>query len=362
MTRSQHPHLSAALLAWLILATAAPQAVAFTSTPGTDGTSGESGAAKKDATTISAAHPTGQTYCSQAARGPAVTFPAGTTGTLDACSSVTIQSTDLGQTNPTAGAIPIAGTATNTTDPNYLLNPWVTHAIGDLPGTAVKTAAGGNVWITQTGTTTGTATSAQASAIVGVSNTTTSTATITGTGTTGAWAVFTGTTGIGNAPYTPENAATTLTAQGGNVWVTGTGTGTGTASSAALSTISGISNTSTNTGTGNLVGTGTANSVAKFTAAQTLAPSTITDNGASVATTEGLNLQSTSASPAPVVVGSVAVGTNPYSVYVAGRYAYTANYEASTISVVDVSNPAAPVVVGSVAVGTYPRSVYDAGR
>jgi hypothetical protein len=58
---------------------------------------------------------------------------------------------------------------------------------------------------------------------------------------------------------------------------------------------------------------------------------------------------------APVVVGSVAVGTGPYSVYVAGRYAYTANLNAATISVVDVSNPTAPVVVGSVAVGTGPH-------
>jgi YVTN family beta-propeller protein len=63
-----------------------------------------------------------------------------------------------------------------------------------------------------------------------------------------------------------------------------------------------------------------------------------------------------------VVVGSVAVGTNPFGIYVAGRYAYTANHGASTISVIDVSNPASPVVVGSVAVGTYPFGIYVAGR
>jgi hypothetical protein len=53
-----------------------------------------------------------------------------------------------------------------------------------------------------------------------------------------------------------------------------------------------------------------------------------------------------SAPSAPVSVGSVGTGGDPYSVAVAGRYAYVANL-VGTLQVVDVSTPSAPVIVGS---------------
>jgi hypothetical protein len=163
MNRHRHPHLSAALLSWLILCTAAPQALAFTSTPGTDGPD-RAGAVQKDASTISAAHPTGQARCAESARGASGTGPSGTTLTFDPCSTFNLQPADIGQTTPAAAVIPIAGTATNTTDPNYLLNPWVTHASGDMPSPMPVVCPVG-------------------SACAGKTDSTTSTTTATGTGT-----------------------------------------------------------------------------------------------------------------------------------------------------------------------------------
>jgi hypothetical protein len=61
-------------------------------------------------------------------------------------------------------------------------------------------------------------------------------------------------------------------------------------------------------------------------------------------------------------VGSVATGGAPESVAVAGRYAYVANYTASTLQVFDVSTPSSPVSVGSVGTGSGPTSVAVAGR
>jgi hypothetical protein len=60
-------------------------------------------------------------------------------------------------------------------------------------------------------------------------------------------------------------------------------------------------------------------------------------------------------------IGSVGTGTYPYSVAVAGRYAYVVNNGASTLQIIDVSTPSAPISVGSVSTGTS-VSVAVAGR
>jgi len=65
---------------------------------------------------------------------------------------------------------------------------------------------------------------------------------------------------------------------------------------------------------------------------------------------------------APVQVGTVTVGNGPISVAVNGRYAYTANINGNTVSVVDVSNPNAPVQIATVAVGAAPSSIAISGR
>ncbi|MEO7310715.1 MAG: beta-propeller fold lactonase family protein [Chitinophagaceae bacterium] len=63
----------------------------------------------------------------------------------------------------------------------------------------------------------------------------------------------------------------------------------------------------------------------------------------------------------PAVTGSVNTGIFPYSVAVAGNYAYVVSSTTNTMKVIDISNPAAPVVKGSVITGNYPRSVAVAG-
>ncbi len=64
----------------------------------------------------------------------------------------------------------------------------------------------------------------------------------------------------------------------------------------------------------------------------------------------------------PAAAGSVVTGTNPYSVYVQGNYAYVANYGSASLQVINVSNPSSPVVVGTVTTGTNPVSVYAQGN
>lgn len=64
----------------------------------------------------------------------------------------------------------------------------------------------------------------------------------------------------------------------------------------------------------------------------------------------------------PVVVGTVAVGTSPRGIAVAGRYVYTANYGESKMSAVDVSMPTAPETLGNVATGSGPMGVAISGR
>jgi YVTN family beta-propeller protein len=64
----------------------------------------------------------------------------------------------------------------------------------------------------------------------------------------------------------------------------------------------------------------------------------------------------------PVQIATTSVGGQPYSIYVSGRYAYTANYASGTISIVDVSNPFTPRQVATTSVGTNPYSIYVSGR
>ena len=62
-------------------------------------------------------------------------------------------------------------------------------------------------------------------------------------------------------------------------------------------------------------------------------------------------------------LGSVATGTQPWSVYLQGRYAYVVNLSTNTLQIFDVSNPAAPMGVGSIAVtGSGPNAVFVQGR
>ena len=65
---------------------------------------------------------------------------------------------------------------------------------------------------------------------------------------------------------------------------------------------------------------------------------------------------------APVSVGTVATGTAPNAVAVAGQYAYVANRSSNTLEIFNVANPAAPVSVGLILTGTSPYSVAVAGQ
>jgi hypothetical protein len=64
----------------------------------------------------------------------------------------------------------------------------------------------------------------------------------------------------------------------------------------------------------------------------------------------------------PAAIGSANTGANPYSIAVAGRYVYVANYGAGTLQVFDVSTPTTPVSLGSIGTANSPRSVAVAGR
>ncbi len=61
-------------------------------------------------------------------------------------------------------------------------------------------------------------------------------------------------------------------------------------------------------------------------------------------------------------VGTVGVGQTPVSIFVSGRYAYTANQNDANISIIDISNPTSPTQISTVAVGAQPRSVFVSGR
>lgn len=65
----------------------------------------------------------------------------------------------------------------------------------------------------------------------------------------------------------------------------------------------------------------------------------------------------------PTSVGSHSTGTTPRGIYVQGRYAYVANFGASSLTIFDISNPASiPAAVGTVALHTQPQDIYVQGR
>jgi|GEM_PF-1028818 len=64
----------------------------------------------------------------------------------------------------------------------------------------------------------------------------------------------------------------------------------------------------------------------------------------------------------PRTVSSVAVGSTPSSIYVSGRYAYVANSGASTMSIIDISNPNSSSVISTTTTGTSPVSIHVSGR
>ena len=65
---------------------------------------------------------------------------------------------------------------------------------------------------------------------------------------------------------------------------------------------------------------------------------------------------------APVQIATTSVGSAPDAIFVSGRYAYTANSGSGDISVVDISNPSAPVQINTASVGTNPSAIYVSGR
>jgi hypothetical protein len=64
----------------------------------------------------------------------------------------------------------------------------------------------------------------------------------------------------------------------------------------------------------------------------------------------------------PKVASTTSTAANPYSVFVSGRYAYVANSGSSSMSIIDISNPASPVTVATSSAGTNPNSVFVSGR
>jgi hypothetical protein len=67
--------------------------------------------------------------------------------------------------------------------------------------------------------------------------------------------------------------------------------------------------------------------------------------------TDSLQIFDVSIPNTPVSVGSIAIsGGDPYGVAVQGRYAYVANFSTANMQVYDVSKPSAPVLVGTVSV------------
>ncbi|MHB8163787.1 MAG: LVIVD repeat-containing protein, partial [Methanoregula sp.] len=88
----------------------------------------------------------------------------------------------------------------------------------------------------------------------------------------------------------------------------------------------------------------------------------------------GANITLTPVNVTPVHKGSIADSaggaklSNPYSVYVAGNYAYVASADSNALEIVDISNPASPTHKASIANGvggallTSPHSVYVSGN
>ncbi len=58
----------------------------------------------------------------------------------------------------------------------------------------------------------------------------------------------------------------------------------------------------------------------------------------------------------------MSVGDQPHAVFVSGRYAYVANRNDDSVSIVDITNPVAPFVVTTKSVGVDPVHVFVSGR
>jgi len=61
-------------------------------------------------------------------------------------------------------------------------------------------------------------------------------------------------------------------------------------------------------------------------------------------------------------VATTSADNGPFSIFVSGKYAYTANYLANTISIIDVSNPLVPAHMATTSVGTSTLSIFVSGR
>jgi hypothetical protein len=183
-----------AILLGLFIASLAlpPAAWAVTTVQGTDG-AGYAGAAQKDATTVNAAHPTGQTRCIESARGYTMVTPSGQTVTMNSCATGTWSTTDI---------IP---------PPQYFLPGSIT-GLGTITTTATGSSTATGTY-TITATATGTGTCAGTGTLTGtqtVSGTASATATGTGTKTVTATGIGTGSStttemniSIGNASAAP---------------------------------------------------------------------------------------------------------------------------------------------------------------
>jgi len=79
-------------------------------------------------------------------------------------------------------------------------------------------------------------------------------------------------------------------------------------------------------------------------------------------TTDKLQIFDVTNVSSPTSMGSVAVGDNPASVYVANRYAYVMNQSGNSMSIVDVSIPAAPTVAGTYALSGGARDIQVSGK
>jgi hypothetical protein len=91
-------------------------------------------------------------------------------------------------------------------------------------------------------------------------------------------------------------------------------------------------------------------------------PSTINESSITIGATNVIAPLTVPPNVPASPIGSVATGSEPISVAVAGRYAYVVSEGANTLQVFDVSTPSGPVSVGSVTTGSQPTSVAVAGR
>src|ERR1035437_8278773 len=61
-------------------------------------------------------------------------------------------------------------------------------------------------------------------------------------------------------------------------------------------------------------------------------------------------------------IATIVVGTNPLNITVSGHYAYVANGQDNTISILDISNPSLPKQVATTTVGKWPYDIAVSGH